>query len=138
MDLLSVDVELELQASALPAPLHLPARLNGEFPPQGGPLSVSVQLWTWCTSSAHLSPADFVRECGDWGVDLTGYEWVYLDMNDSHFGGGSDFLALVLRGVRACLPGSMSPACKPPLTTEVNDLATFVLFSPKAGEGAPR
>jgi hypothetical protein len=81
-DLLNVNAELTLSSAALPAPVHLPVLLFGTFTPGASDFalaSVSVGLQP-CGTAGRYSPQDFVAHCGDWGVDLSGYDGALLEI----------------------------------------------------------
>ena len=68
-------MDLTLNSAALPGPIRLPMGLTGEVSTSTRDLVSSSLFSAQCSG---LSPEDFLRNCGDWGVDLSGYEDVSL------------------------------------------------------------
>lgn len=108
-DLVNVLAEVTLTSSALPGPVRFPAQLVGT--PRAGALDVqSVALTlgvTPCTQAAY-DPEEFVAQCGDWRVDLSGYTAASLEIIEARFDAWQSFVNLHVRGYRY-------PGCGPTL-----------------------
>ena len=85
------------------------------MPPGGAVSSVSLSLGALnpCAQSSY-APEDFVAHCGDWGVDLSGYDAASVEVYDSRFDAQSGYAVFRLSGVT-------SPGCVPSLNGFVCD-----------------
>ncbi len=99
-DELNVFADLKLSSDALPRPVHLPIELLGTFAPGAQEIELATLslLWFPCGDASYYSPEDFVTHCGDWGIDASGYESVFLDVYDSRFTRYDGYAVFRIRG----------------------------------------
>jgi len=102
-DALSVLATLTLESSALPGPLRVPLEIFGTFLPGSEQLLQArfVASGQPCGIEWYHSPAEFVSQCGDWGVDLGGLDVVSLRVDSRFTPGAPAFADFTLRGARA-------------------------------------
>jgi hypothetical protein len=103
LDSLSVLSELSLDSPALPGPLRVPLEVLGTFAPSRAAFEQALfqTMRQPCGTEWYHSPADFLSRCGDWGVDLSGVDTVFLRVESGITPGGGAFANFTVRGVRA-------------------------------------
>jgi hypothetical protein len=123
-DALSVLATLTLESSALPGPLRVPLEIFGTFLPGSEQFLQArfVASGQPCGIDWYHSPAEFVSQCGDWGVDLGGLDVASLQVESRFTPGAPAFADFSLRGARApgCTASPDGLSCNGPLDyTEV-------------------
>ncbi|HTV24186.1 MAG TPA: hypothetical protein VMG12_36085 [Polyangiaceae bacterium] len=107
--------QVELSSTALSQPLRFPVELLGSL--SRGSSDVLRAGLTFgimpCGTSGYYTSDDFVANCGDWGVDISGYESAFLQMNESRFGEYEGYAIVAIRGLRApgCVASPEGLAC---------------------------
>jgi hypothetical protein len=134
IDEVNVDAELTLSSAALPGPVHLPVQLLGELVPGARAFrmaGVGMGLLP-CGDVGYHSPQDFVTHCGDWGVDLRGYDAASLEV-ESHFDANEGYAVFRVRGSTfpGCSPSPEGITC--PDSVPVVDLDIVTLGEVKMG-----
>jgi hypothetical protein len=66
-----------------------------------------------CDSNRNYSPEEFVSHCGDWGVELSGVDTVWLDVSASEFSTESSYAVFIIRGMQypGCSRGPKGFVC---------------------------
>jgi hypothetical protein len=100
LDELVVRAELTLASAGLPAPIRLPLDVVGQFEAANDAIERAFfnQRLTPCATGGFYSPADFVAHCGDWGIDVSGYTAVSMEVRESSFGPSGNYAVFRLRG----------------------------------------
>jgi hypothetical protein len=104
-DLLAIPMQLSLSSPVLPGPLQLPVEVIGQLVP--GTMDVAKAFFSTvmqpCGTNSYYTPQDFVSHCGDWGVDLSGVESVFLEVNVSELTSEHGYAIFSVRGKK--MPG---------------------------------
>jgi hypothetical protein len=73
VDGVQVEVDLEVRPAMGP-PLTIPVRLSQELGHAPWPPTTQMQAAGPCTRSYQVPAREFAARCGDWGIDLSGYQ----------------------------------------------------------------
>jgi hypothetical protein len=115
LDELVVHAELTLDSTGLPAPIRVPLDVVGQFEATSEAIETVFfsQRLMPCATGGYYSPADFVTHCGDWGVDVSGYTAVSIEVQDARFGPSGHYAAFRLRGDHypGCTPSPDGYVC---------------------------
>jgi hypothetical protein len=122
-EFLSGQTQLTLTSDVLPAPVRVPLDFISYTAERHAFFSAAS---TPCGTTSYYSPQDFVTHCGDWGVDLSGVQSVFLDV-ESSLTPYRGYLLFHVRGIRwpSCTPSAQGFACAedaPMLESERVDL----------------
>ena len=113
LETLSVRTHLTLTSDALPGPVQLTSDLASNFAPDSEEATsyLSSEL-TPCGTLGYYSPQDFVTHCGDWGIDLTGVDSVFLG-SESYITPAGGYSVFHISGMHApgCTPSPQGLVC---------------------------
>lgn len=111
-DTVSVQTQLTLTSDVLPGAVHLPLELSTSFSADSPDRYGYFNPTPTCASTARYTPQDFATHCGDWGIDTSGVDSVFLEL-ESQITPASGYVLFRVRGMRypGCTPGDRGFDC---------------------------